>query len=429
MKSKQSAFSFIFLLFLMVGVVPVYAQHDAADEKLLNDFIASMGYDHPIVFDTSNIKQFWIDKTIAAKDNKIMIALHEQTQGKWESNMLPIQLANVDVTLDCRIDVITENPSIVFSVLNQDNKVLSSSNPKDDFLNYHIVSTSFHLCETSEFMLRLKFFSESENIISAKKIILSFSEDSQSFSISPGVLKIGFNEIATRLAKKEPTNDEYSFVISGKNSQVLAQKKIIVTDNTLNNKVTVKNIGKKPTRVYLGYAPYTKDGYNIDNRSIPYHDFNKILKVVSRKGSNGLIVDSYPEKWEKGCFLALDAKEDLSDFPNCVFAGRIKEITKLDNNQAEILFEEPISKVIKIGTPVRIQRSYGAAFAYTNIQIVQPGEEITLTSSIKKDDAFFDHSGKAFCRGTYYVMPILLSLSYENSEENTIQVSDFTVNY
>ena len=64
-----------------------------------------------------------------------------------------------------------------------------------------------------------------------------------------------------------------------------------------------------------------------------------------------------------------------------------------------------------------------------NDKILQPGEMVTFKSAIKKDDNYFMFSLKAFCHGTYYVIPLILSNSLDSDKENTILITDFSVSY
>ena len=152
------------------------------------------------------------------------------------------------------------------------------------------------------------------------------------------------------------------------------------------------------------------------------------MKVVSHSEASNIIkVDSYSE-WSKGCHLALEAKEDMSDIPNNNFAGIISEIKKLENGQAEIILSKPLKSKLDEGTKVRIHGLDGA-YLYTKIKNLQPGEEQTFTSTIKKDDSFLGFSSKAFSRGVYYVVPIILSYSADASKDNTVLISNYSISY
>ena len=140
------------------------AQSDSADTKLLDEYLASKGYSNTIVFDSSNIKQFWANNTVASKDNLINILINNLT-----SDSLRLQLANVNAALDCKVDVITSQP-IFFKVVDTSQKVLSISNKENDFLNYHIYSSIFHLETLKDFTFNL-IFAPQDNapIITIKK--------------------------------------------------------------------------------------------------------------------------------------------------------------------------------------------------------------------------------------------------------------------
>ena len=197
--------------------------------------------------------------------------------------------------------------------------------------------------------------------------------------------------------------------------------------NTFVSSVTIKNIGDTETTVYVGYGAYTQDGVWLNARNYPVSD--KVLKVLSsQEGSTSIFVDAYSD-WKKGYYLALNTQEDFSDIPNNFFAeGTISEIKKKDNGQAEIILSAPIKTKIKEGTKVRIH-GYNGAYLYTGIRTLQPGEEHTFSSTIKKDESYVGYSSKAFSKGVYYVIPLILSYTTDPNKKNTILISNFSINY
>ena len=417
------------ILIAVTTVIPLCAQQAHTDDKLLDEFIMSKGYNHPIIFDTSNIKQFWVDNTVASNDYSILVSLSNRSGETLKSNALPIQLANVDVTQDCRVDIVAEDDLLDFSIFNRKNKKISSSTLKDRFLSYNILTSSFHLKDTEDFFFNIAFSTKMSSFVAIKKIILSFSNHTQDFLRSPGTLIFNINNITTNGTVVESINNNNSFSLTGNNTQVFSSPKIYLSKALLKNRVKVKNIGETPTRIFLGYVCYLGNGVRFDNSCLPYNWSNQVLKVVSHEAdSNIVLVDSYPEKWSKGCYLVLNAKEDFSDFPNTSFIGRIQEIKQNENSQTMIIFSKPISKAIKKGTSVRIQGPSGS-YLYTNIKVIQPGEEVELSGSIQKDDQYVEYSSKAFCREVYYVIPVLLSYSIDSKEKNKVLISDFTVSY
>ena len=404
-----------------------------SDDQLIEQYIKAKGHSI-ITFDSSNIKQFWVDPSVISRDNSFEIILSRSNNTFFESRPLSLQLINVLETLDCKIDVLTENKDVTFAVANSEMKTISNSETNDLFLNYNIVSSVFHLEETKSFSFKLIFKSKTETSISVKKVILSFSKnDNSTYLASPGNVII--SDTNTKCVDRDKDLKPISinngcFSVTGVLSRIFSTKKIIVDDNAISNSVTIKNIGDNPVKVYIGYAPYTRDGLNITNRNNLYKNSNKILNVVSFESqSNRITVDSYPE-WVKGCFLVLNAKEDFSDFPNFSFVNsKIAEVKQLENGHAEIFFEKPINIDIPFGSSVRIQSGDGNTYIYTNQDVLQPGEEKTFTSSIKKDNSLLEYSNKAFPKGTYYVVPAILSFSVDRNKDNTIQISNYSVSY
>ena len=84
--------------------------------------------------------------------------------------------------------------------------------------------------------------------------------------------------------------------------------------------------------------------------------------------------------------------------------------------------------MIKEGTKVRIH-GVGGSYLYTNLKVLQPGEEQVFTSTIEKDESSCEYSSKAFPRGVYYVVPLILSYSIDSSKVNTIQIYDYAISY
>lgn len=400
-----------------------------SDKALIDKYIESKGT-KTISFDGLNIKEFWIDHSIASQGDCFKIFLHDNSSASKESIPLKLQLINVNETQNCKVEVIADENNFDYSILNDKMKSISKSSFENSFLQYSIVSSVFSLEDTSDFSFYLQFHSNTLDVLSIKKIILSFPNNpNSSFLSSPGVLIITENDVLNKNEVKI-TGSGKSFSASGKTFEIRSRKKILLTDNTISSNVTIKNIGEQTTKIYLGYAPFTKDRLNIHNRNNPYKNINNVLTVVSsQKESNTIIVNSYPE-WEKGCCLVLNAKDDLSDFPNSSFVGgSITEINKIDDNRAEIILEKKINKTIEPGTKVRVQSKHGNTYLYTNTKTLSPGEEISFSSQIKKDDNLLSYSREAFCKGTYYVVPIILSLSVDSKVENTILITDYSVSY
>lgn len=405
---------------------------DSNDDILLNKYVESFKTS-TIVFSPSNIKQFWVDKSVFKKDDVFVISLPDN----HESVPLKLQLANINESYDCKIDMITDEQDVAFSVLDTKMKIISKSNPSDDFIQHHIVSSVFHLQDTQNLSFFIKFKSGSSSI-AIKRIILSFSKNPDSLYLSsPGKMIITDKNSSAQSGSIKAI-DNTSFSATANTLKLFSNKRLLVADNTISISVTVKNTGNSLARVHIGYAPYTKNNERIHNRNNPYPNTKSVLTVVSaKKDSNSIIVDSMTE-WQKGCYLVLNAEEDYSDFPNFSFVGpRISEMKKMENGNAEIILDEKLSKEIKKGSKIRIHSSWNTEILCTNIQTLHPGEEMHFESSIKKDNQllqYIPHGTKAFCRGTYYVVPVIYSLSVNQNgsasdQENTIEIKDFTVTY
>ena len=119
----------------------------------------------------------------------------------------------------------------------------------------------------------------------------------------------------------------------------------------------------------------------------------------------------------------------MSDIPECSFAdGTIVDVKEIEDGHAEITLSKPVMKVLEKGTKVRVHGAIGT-YIYMNIVKLQPGQEELLSSTIAKDDTFLQYSSKAFSRGVYYAVPIILSYSSDPNNDNTILITDFSISY
>ena len=201
------------------------ADSNDSDEQLLRQYVQSKG-EGVITFDSSNIKQFWIDNSVASKNGIISIILQDQ-----KSVPLKIQLSNVTETMDCKVDVITNNPDLSFMVSNHNSISISSSFAGEDFIQYHNVSALVHLEDTLDFSFNLVFSAKTTDLLSIKKIILSFSENKQShFNDSPGykLLKKQIEEEGTAV----PNDEKVKYLISHKNHKIFVMFPSQYLDNS-----------------------------------------------------------------------------------------------------------------------------------------------------------------------------------------------------
>ena len=422
---RQSVITRLAFFALLLIPSAVHAQEVTNDSDLINSFIRAKGYTQSIVFDKSNIKQFWIDKSVISQKDFFTIC---NTPGySTDASPLKIQLANVNEAQDCKIEMITETSDVAFSIFNSKNKSISSSQKDDDFINYHVFSSVFHLEDTQNTSFYVKFSAPLAEI-NIKKIILSFSTNKNgSFLAHPGKTVFNKDNIETISKLKELSDN--SFEITGKRTKIQSTKNFLISDHPFNLSVKAKNTGKETTRLYVGYAIYTKNRKVLSPANYPYKDTSKILTVISSvEGSDKIIVDSLPE-WRKESSLAVNVKEDMSDIPECSFVdGTIVDVKEIENGHAEITLDKPVVKGLEKGTKVRVHGVIGA-FIYTNIVDLQPGQEELLSSTIAKDDAYLQYSSKAFSRGVYYAVPMIRSYSSNPNNDNTILITDFSISY
>lgn len=222
--------------------------------------------------------------------------------------------------------------------------------------------------------------------------------------------------------------DGDEIMIQGKRSKMTLRKNIpIEGKGEIFASTKVKNTGSQPTKIYVGYAVFNKDGIALNGKNYPYSLTNPILTVISAdEGSNTIIVDKYPS-WGKNCYIALDPKEDFSDIPSVnLLTSRIVNATEESNGQAIITLDSPLKTSLEKGTQIRIHGQSGT-YLYTDIKELNPGDELEFSSVMKKDDSVLQHSPKAFSRGISFINPIVLSYSKNPEEDNTILVSDLQI--
>ena len=422
---RQSVIIRLAFFALLLIPLAIHALGDTNDSDLVNGFIKSKGYTQPIIFDKSNIKQFWIDKSVVSQ--KDFFTIYNTPGYSTDASPLKIQLANVNEAQDCKIEMITETSDVAFFILDSKNKSISSSQKDDDFINYHVFSSVFHLEDTQNTSFYIKFSAPLAEI-NIKKIILSFSTNKNgSFLAHPG--KTVFNKDIITTDSEIKVISDNSFEITGKRTVIRSAKKILTSDHPFDLSIKVKNTGNETTQLYIGYAIYTKNGKWLTPANYPYRDTSKILTVISsEEGSDKIIVDSLPEWGKKSC-LAVNVKEDMSDIPECSFAdGTIVDVKEIEDGHAEITLDKPVMKVPEKGTKVRVHGALGA-YVYTNIVKLQPGQEELLSSTIAKDDAFLQFSSTFFPRGVYYAVPLIRSYSSDPNNDNTILVTDFSISY
>lgn len=401
------------------------------DSELIDQFVISNNLKKTIVFDSGNIKRFWVSNAVSSSDNLINILLDQngKEKNKMESVPLEFKLINVDESMDCRIDILSDSPDIAFSIANMDDKPIPSPNSSATFKDLYITSSTIHMDSVKNHVLRIIFNSYTTEAISIKNVILSFSENNSSqYLRGPGEIKMSKESVAL-LDSTEFKQTDDGFVISGKKGGFNSKYNLLASGNKISTHVKIKNIGDVPAKVYVGFLTYSKERRKVNARNYPYSSSNEIIRVVScSEGSKSIVVDKYPQ-WRANCCLAVNAEEDLSDLPNTTFVdGKIVEIKRLDNNQAEIVMDTPLKQKIQKGDKLRVNGA-STSNIYLNVKTLNPGEEEVFESSISRNDHSAEYSTKAFPKGIYYVKPLVYSYSVDPEKENTVSVKDYSVSY
>lgn len=420
---QESSLSFLLASVLLVSN-SAYSLANDNDSALIDQFIQAQDYSSAIVFDSNNIKQFWIDNSVASINNTINISLPFNDSKERMSAPLKIQLANVKSNYICRVDMIGKSQDYHFTVTNSASQTISSSSNESDFIQNSVKTASFSLEDTPDNTFYINFSSTSQTSLSINKILLSFSEDkNRTFTY--------FNESNLTLVKSHCLSedaDDAVISVAGKESEIVPSEKTRVSNQLFKSSAIIKNVGDTPARVYFGYVAYLEDGTKLNGMYYPYD--KTILKVVSHeKGSNTIIVSPFPQNGSINNRIARNVKDDLSDVPNKSFvSNRVIEIKKMDNDQGEIKLEKPLDTALSEGEKIRLHSS-PSGYLYSMIKVLNPGEEAVFVSSIKKDDNNISYSSRSLPKGTFYVTPVILSFSVNSNSENTVLIKNFSFSH
>ncbi|MBO4631874.1 MAG: hypothetical protein J5858_08135 [Lentisphaeria bacterium] len=430
-KSPFISFRRICILSFIAAVPYIsYAQNGAdsktANADLLEKHIQAKG-SNTIVLNSSNIKLYWVDKSVLPQDGNIQIQL---TKGKknFESVPFKIQLANVTAVQDCEVEVITEDNDVNFQVSNIKNAIISKDVSTGTLGNYKSIVSKIHMEDASNLAFFLNFSSANEGPVAIKSVILSFSKNPD-YLYSPG--KFQYDKDSLLLNGGVFSSSEGPlFSVTGERNYCNSKKRFILREEPLTSSVTVKNTGEQASKVQFGYTVYMQNAAPLSGNLFPYKTPGSILKVVSsEKNSPQIVVDAYAE-YQKGGFLALNAKDDFSDVPNKNFAnGTIVEITKNDDGSAVITMSEPQKVALEKGMAVRVHGNGTGSNIYFYSKVLLPGEEEHIEFTINKDEEALRLSSRALPRGTYYVVPLITLYSEEKGKECTIQISDYYISY
>ncbi len=142
----------------------------ATDKIILNE----LSFIHEIKFDTSNIKQFWINDCVLANKDSIEIMLKNDSHEVLKSEPLKIQLVQVNKNQYCRVEVFSNNPQVNYSVVDDSNtsKILSTSSLQENDKTKQSFISLFSLRDTKDFSFSLIFSSDKDASITIEKIVL-----------------------------------------------------------------------------------------------------------------------------------------------------------------------------------------------------------------------------------------------------------------
>ena len=136
-------------------------QNNDFDIELLNKYVQE-NTTNSIVFDQSNIKQFWIDNSVVSLKDSFVIMLKETNTRNNNSGPLKIQLANVNETQDCKVEVIADTKDFAFTIMDNQSKTISTSSVEDPFIDYNVVSSTFHVEDTQNTTFYISFSSKTK---------------------------------------------------------------------------------------------------------------------------------------------------------------------------------------------------------------------------------------------------------------------------
>ena len=418
----RGAYSIV-LYFFVLFYPSLNGQSDINNSDLIDKYISSKGYGSPILFDYYNIKQYWVDNSVASRERSKTISIILLPDGQKGNKSIPlkIQLANVNSDDLCRVDIIGKTRDYQFYITNSISQTISSSTDEPDFIQYSAKTTSFSLEDIPDSSFYINFNSSTQDILSINKIVLSFSKNRDRH-----ISHLNKNKLS--LIKSHYLSNDETLSVTGVESEIVASQKTPVVNQLFKSSAIIKNVGNTPTRVYFGYIAYLEDGSKLNGM---YYLYDKtLLKVVSHEaGSNKVVVSPYPRNWTKNCRIAKNVKEDQSDIPNKFFINNpVIDIKQIENDQGEITLQNPLNTLLPEGEEIRLHLS-PCGYLYSAIKDLNPGEEAIFVSSIKKDDNNISYSLRSLPRGTFYVVPVILSFSMDSHFENTVLIRNYTFSY
>ena len=225
--------------------------------------------------------------------------------------------------------------------------------------------------------------------LSKKKVLFDSNNKKSTFNIPPFSTKINPRHLSADLsaAAKALALEEQATIY-----EVKGQKTVISSDFIPVKEGEVyrlsgdfKVVNNEPSRLFFGYALYTKDKKIILRRSVEYIKNTDTELVKGCKASDKIIYIKNAENWETGrdylIAFVTDSSGKYSDLPNLNLSSMGIEKIEKSNNYYKIVLKKPCRKNYPAGTKIREHVS-GDARIYNAVS----GE--TISASTKDLDHF-----------------------------------------
>lgn len=257
------------------------------------------------------------------------------------------------------------------------------------------------------------------------KPFLGMTNNNPNNTIGKNIKVLSYKEINI---KNGTTAGLSPLIISGDRFSVQYKGLINVGEyNRIDFKIKIKNIGKHPGKVMIGYQLFDKNKEPIGGEAYPYNKSSQTLKVLSaNSGDNFIVLDDIIKWGGANCHIALNAKDSFEDIPNNnLLKNKIKDIR--NNITSTIVLDRPLEKTIPSGTSIRITNKR-QSFLYTDTKDLEPGEVICSHTHIAKFKTYHFFSKDALSDGVEYVRPLILFHS-NNNHQIIFNISDCIIIY
>jgi uncharacterized protein YqfB (UPF0267 family) len=180
----------------------------------------------------------------------------------------------------------------------------------------------------------------------------------------------------------------------------------------------------KPATFYAGYYCHDKNGRRIYHENVTFHQntFTTLTKDVKVGDKTITVKDA--SKWHRGCSIAFNAKEDLSDLPNYTTFGTITKIEKKDNEWV-LTFNKAMNKAYPAGTAVRNHRPGGYVYAIISAPAKDWQTKTKTVQGVNKRAG--NNTILNFWPGTATIIPMIL-VNWDFKRKDTVsQIRNVTL--